>query len=188
MCKKRINRRPQLYCLMRLEINTYEDILRLEARIRELLRCEGKQCAFLQSLPYKSLHMSLLLRLNRVISHDAERQIPMGNGLVLSLNSGASAVEIQQQAEDASPLPPAKTKHKRPPAEEEAWAQSVIAVRQSSKKPCFQPPSPRKQSASLVLPHAPDGRQQQQQHQGQDDALSASGPPDSTGRHKPHQQ
>jgi hypothetical protein len=55
---------------MKFAIRTQNDILRLEDAIRTVLHCEGQQCAFLQSAPYKKLRISWLLRVNQVVTHD----------------------------------------------------------------------------------------------------------------------
>ena len=79
---------------MRKEIRSYEDIVWFENQIKTMLKCEGQNCSFLQSSEYKKLHMTLLLKLNHVISFDAPMHICMGGGLSLRMHACASVVEI----------------------------------------------------------------------------------------------
>ena len=54
------------------DIQSEDDVLRLESTIRTILQCEGTVCAFLESLPYRLIRRSLLQRLHKVIGHDAD--------------------------------------------------------------------------------------------------------------------
>lgn len=83
--------------LFQMEIEQREDILILEQKIREYLHCESlSECRFIQSAPYKQMIMSLLLRLNKVISFEEETRLYFGNNniMVLFMHNNAKTVEI----------------------------------------------------------------------------------------------
>lgn len=83
--------------LFQIEIEHKNDIFLLENKIRELLHCESvSECGFIHSTPYKQMIMSLLLRLNRVISFEEELRLYFGNNgaMVLCMRSNAQTVEI----------------------------------------------------------------------------------------------
>ena len=86
---------------MRIEIKEYCDIRRVENHIREVMQCQGQHCSFLQSMPYKNIQITLLLKLNRVISHDVAQHVHMGNGRFLHMHPCASVIEIVTMNEDA---------------------------------------------------------------------------------------
>ena len=77
----------------RIEIRQHADIERLEVCIKQLLQCEGQHCSFLHSMPYKMLHMSLLLKLNGVITQDAAVTLHH-NGLNITMHPSADVVEL----------------------------------------------------------------------------------------------
>jgi len=85
---------------MRIEIKEYCDIRRVENHIREVMQCQGQHCSFLQSMPYKNIQITLLLKLNRVISHDVAQHVHMGNGRFLHMHPCASVIEIVTMNED----------------------------------------------------------------------------------------
>ena len=91
--------------LLHIDIKEQEDISRMEASIKNLLNCDGQQCAFLQSAPYKKMQIALLLKLNHIISQDAGMILPMGNGLVLYMHPCATKIEIYLKQSNHSSLP-----------------------------------------------------------------------------------
>lgn len=84
-----------------MSIRTHSDILELECHIRRVLLCEGAQCSFLQSVPYKNLLLSILLRMNNVVTHDEEQRVSMGpHGYALHLDATGCSVEIVTPPEE----------------------------------------------------------------------------------------
>ena len=94
-------------------IECASDIMRLEDTIRRLLECEAGQCAFLQSAPYKQLHIALLLRLSGVVSHDAPQCLPMGGGFWLKLAASGLEVEVCTRHSDNHGVLRVKRKEQR---------------------------------------------------------------------------
>jgi hypothetical protein len=83
--------------VFQMEIEQREDILLLEQKIREFLQCESlSECRFIHSAPYKQMIMSILLRLNKVISFEEETRLHFGNNnsMVLFMHNNAKTVEI----------------------------------------------------------------------------------------------
>lgn len=82
-------------------------LLVLESRLREVLQCSGAQCAFTQSVQYAELKHSVLLRLAKVVTHDAAIRAHIPNtGLVLSVDEdadGALTATISKYAVAESP-------------------------------------------------------------------------------------
>ncbi len=85
--------------VFKIEIDNQGDIIILENKIRHLLHCESTtECGFLQSAPYKQMIMSILLRLNHVLSFDEEIKLFFGyNTMVLIMHTNAKTVEIQKK-------------------------------------------------------------------------------------------
>lgn len=87
------------HTLFKIEIQNKNDILILERQIRQLLQCETlSECNFIKTTPYKQMMMSILLKLNNVISFDEECKIYFGsNTLLLFMHSDAKTVEIKKK-------------------------------------------------------------------------------------------
>lgn len=105
------------YCvLFQLEMNTQEDIIRLESKIRQLLQCESAGgCNILQTAPYKRLITALLLRMNNIISFEERITIYLGfNDMSLVMQNDAKTVEIRSRM----PSHPSEIEMKRPRIEE----------------------------------------------------------------------
>ena len=85
--------------LFKIDIDNQIDIITLENKIRHYLHCESATvCGFLQSAPYKQMVMSILLRLNHVLSFDEEIRLFFGyNTMVLIMHTNAKTVEIKKK-------------------------------------------------------------------------------------------
>ena len=82
------------------EINEKTDIIALENKIRDLLQCESaSECKFIRSAPYKQVVISLLLKMNKVISFDEETKLYFGcnNMLSLFMHSDAKTIQITKK-------------------------------------------------------------------------------------------
>ena len=106
---------------MRFEIREVADIGALEECIRRRLRCQGAQCACLQSAAYLNLRMMLLLKLNGTISEDTPLSVPLGAGLWLAMRGCASVVEIE--AREA----PAETRKRKADPAMDTFAEQLRA-------------------------------------------------------------
>lgn len=75
-----------------MPISDREGLLVLETKIRELLQCQGTQCAFLQTMEYSRLKQSILLRLARVLFHEPPLHARLPNTeLVLTVEDAEGA-------------------------------------------------------------------------------------------------
>ena len=75
------------------------DILMLEKQIRQLLQCEClSECNIIKTTPYKQMIISVLLKMNHIISFDAECKIYFGsNTMLLFMHSDAKTIEIKKK-------------------------------------------------------------------------------------------
>jgi len=92
-------------------IKEHADITKLEDHIRRLLKCQvsikvqagkldltprmqGQNCSFLQSSVYKRLQMTLLLKLNGIISTDERILLRITHNVTLLMHASANAIDI----------------------------------------------------------------------------------------------
>ncbi len=91
------------------------DLLRVEARIRQLLQCESSQCAFLQSSEYARVKHSVLLRLANVVAHEPDFSVLIHHhDIRLHVEQDASLITLRSSTllddnnNDAAAAAPAK--------------------------------------------------------------------------------
>ncbi len=87
------------HTLFKIEIQNRSDILILENHIRQFLQCESlSECNLIKTTPYKQMIMSLLLKLNKIITFDEECKIYFGsNTMLLFMHSDAKTIEIRKK-------------------------------------------------------------------------------------------
>ena len=118
---------------MLFEIKEHADIARMEAHVKELLGCQGPYCTLLQSSMYKNLQMTLLLKLNGVISSDACMSVSLGmGGLLMTMHPCATKVEITRHEPQSEPSPKRKKRKAAACDPMENWAEQFTKERKRS--------------------------------------------------------